>query len=414
MQGKETLSFLEERNSFLLRERQAALAALETARDLSYFTASLTELASVEEIFREAAAKMRSLESFGPLAFFIAHEDDPSLSPVFIDPPDSLSMLEREKLPLIEDRTIAWTLRQRKPVKVPSSDGRGTLFLHSLATSSQVLGIFMGILKDRDPEKTGEEEGATSYPDFLSVLLATTAGLVENLLLSRKVTALNESLQEKIIVLEKSQAELSLYRDNLERQVSLRTLELGLANQELRREMDERRRIEEEIRHQAFHDGLTGLANRRLFQLRLEEILGRNRSGAVFYMDIDGFKGINDTLGHDAGDLLLQEIARRISSEVREEDCIARMGGDEFTLLVHTLPSRKDIEKTAGRILKKIARKAVILGKSVFVTASMGITLFPEDADSPVDLMKYADIAMYYSKEHGKNRCTFWSESRSG
>ena len=412
MKDNHTLSFLEERNAFLLKERQAALAALETARDLSYFTASLTELASVEEIFREAAAKMRSLESFGALAFFIASEDDPTLAPVYTDPPEALPLLEREKLPLIEDRTIAWVLRQKKPVKVPTSDGKRTLFLHAVATSSQILGIFMGILVDKVQKKTEEEEG-TSYPDFLSILLATTAGLVENLLLSRKVSALNESLKEKIIVLEKSQAELTLYRDNLERQVSLRTLELGLTNQELRREMDERKRIEEEIRHQAFHDGLTGLANRRFFYLRLEEILGKDSSGAVFFLDIDGFKGINDTLGHDAGDLLLQEVASRISSEVQEEDCTARMGGDEFAVVVHSLSSRRDIEMAAGRILRKIARKANIAGHQVSVSASMGICLFPEDGNNPVDLMKYADIAMYWSKEHGKNRSTFWKECSS-
>ena len=411
MNVKDTLSFLEERNSFLILERQAALAALETARDLSYFTASLTELATVEEIFQEAAGKMRSLESFGALAFFMVHEDDPALSPVFVDPPEALAMLEREKNPLIEDRTVAWAFRQKKPVKVPSSDGRSTLFLHSLATSSQILGIFMGILDDIPAE--GEEEKTSSYPDFLSILLATTAGIIENLLLARKVRALNESLQEKVLTLEKSQAELSLYRDNLERQVSLRTLELGLANQELRREVEERKKIEEGVRHQALHDGLTGLANRRLFSSHLEELLKKNLSGAVFYLDIDGFKVINDTLGHAAGDLLLKEIARRIASEVREEDCTARIGGDEFTVVVHSLSSRREIEKTCARILRKIARKAVIGGHEVFVTASMGISLFPEDGTNPGDLMKYADSAMYHSKENGKNRCTFWRESWS-
>lgn len=409
MNVEDTLSFLQERNDFLLRERKAAVAAMETARDLSYFAASLTEMASVEEIFREATAKMRSLESFGPLAFFMTNEDDPTLSPIFVDPPEALPMLEREKEPLIENRTVAWSLRQNTPVKVPSSDGRATLFLHSLATSSQILGIFMGIIDDRSGENKDMERVA-SYPDFLSILLATTAGIVENLLLARKVRALNESLQEKIVILEKSQTELSLYRDNLERQVSLRTLELDLANQELRREVEERKRIEEEVRHQALHDGLTGLANRHFFYSQLQELLKKNLSGAVFYLDIDGFKGINDTLGHAAGDLLLQEIARRIASEVREEDCTARVGGDEFTVVIHSHSSRRDIEKASARILSAISRKAVIGGHEVFVSASMGISLFPEDGTNPGDIIKYADSAMYHSKENGKNRCTFWKE----
>ena len=167
------------------------------------------------------------------------------------------------------------------------------------------------------------------------------------------------------------------------------------------------------MRHQAMHDGLTGLANRRLFYSHLEELLKKNLSGAVFYLDIDGFKEINDTLGHAAGDILLQEIARRIASEVREEDCAARIGGDEFAVVLHSLSSREEIKKAGVRILRKIARKAVIGGHEVFVSASMGISLFPEDGTKPGDLIKYADSAMYYSKENGKNRCTFWKESRT-
>ena len=178
---------------------------------------------------------------------------------------------------------------------------------------------------------------------------------------------------------------------------------------ELRREIEERRRAEEEVRFMAYHDALTGLANRELFSLRLQEAIAANDSVAVLFMDLDGFKSVNDTLGHDTGDLLLQEIARRISGEVGDGDTVARMGGDEFTVVIPSPASPEALEETAAGILEGISVPARLSGRDISVTASIGISIYPDDGVTVQDLMKHADIAMYAAKEQGKNRYCFKS-----
>jgi len=392
---------LEERVSFLSLERQAALRAFETALDLNAFTASLTGLDSLPEVFRETASKLRSMERFGPLTFFLAGEEDGALYPAFTDPSGEEKILERELLPLIEDRTVAWTLRRKKPILVSRSDGQGKLFLHSLSSPSKILGLFLAVLENKN------EDYEPSFPDFLSIVLTTAAGLADNLLLRARIDELNMKLQEKVYYLEKSREEISLYRDNLEREVEIRTRELEKANEELRKEIEERMRMEEEVRYRAYHDALTGLANRDLFSARLQETLDRKEPVAVLFMDLDGFKGVNDTLGHDVGDRLLQKIARRLKLEVSEGDTVARMGGDEFTIVVPSPSSRESVAGLAERILRSVAKKALLEGKEISVTASIGISLFPEDGTTVQDLMKHADVAMYTAKDRGKNRFAF-------
>jgi len=403
MDKDRTIMLLEERVSFLSLERQAALRAFETALDLNAFTASLTGLDSLQEIFRETASKLRSMERFGPLAFFLAGEEDGALYPAFSDPPGEEKILERELVPLIEDRTVAWTLRRKRPILVSRSDGQGKLFLHSLSSPSKILGLFLAVLGN-NAEDTNYEP---SFPDFLSIVLTTAAGLADNLLLRARIDELNMNLQEKVHHLEISKEELSIYRDNLEREVEIRTRELETANEELRKEIEERRRMEAEVRYRAYHDALTGLANRDLFSARLQETLDRNEPVAVLFMDLDGFKGVNDTLGHDVGDRLLQKIARRLTLEVREGDTVARMGGDEFTIVVPSPPSRESVAGLAERILRRVAKKTLLQGKEISVTASIGISLFPDDGTTVQDLMKHADVAMYTAKDQGKNRFAF-------
>ena len=401
MDKDRTIMLLEERVSFLSLERQAALRAFETALDLNAFTASLTGLDSLPEVFRETASKLRSMERFGPLTFFLAGEEDGALYPAFTDPSGEEKILERELLPLIEDRTVAWTLRRKKPILVSRSDGQGKLFLHSLSSPSKILGLFLAVLENKN------EDYEPSFPDFLSIVLTTAAGLADNLLLRARIDELNMKLQEKVYYLEKSREEISLYRDNLEREVEIRTRELEKANEELRKEIEERMRMEEEVRYRAYHDALTGLANRDLFSARLQETLDRKEPVAVLFMDLDGFKGVNDTLGHDVGDRLLQKIARRLKLEVSEGDTVARMGGDEFTIVVPSPSSRESVAGLAERILWRVAKKALLEGKEISVTASIGISLFPEDGTTVQDLMKHADVAMYTAKDRGKNRFAF-------
>lgn len=403
MDRERTITFLEERVSFLHHERNAAVKAFETALDLNAFTASLTGLGSVGEVLGETASKLRAMARFGPLAFYLVGEEDPSLYPAWADPPKELPALDRELALLIEDRTVAWALKRKEPVIVSSSGGMDKLFLHVIASPSKIIGLLLAFMES--PDENGD--AVPSYHDFLSIVLATTGGLMDNLLLRGRIDELNKNLQEKIDSLEKSREELSVYRDNLEREVVNRTRDLEKANRELLKEIDERRRAEEEVRFRAYHDVLTGLANRELFSLRLREAMDQNRGVAVMFMDLDGFKSVNDTLGHDTGDLLLQKIAFRLSRVVGEGDTVARMGGDEFTIVIPSPQSPEVLEETASRILERVSRPARLAGREISVTASIGISMYPDDGVTVQDLMKHADIAMYAAKEQGRNRYCF-------
>ncbi|NLK19528.1 MAG: diguanylate cyclase [Synergistaceae bacterium] len=403
MDRERTITFLEERISFLYHERNAAVKAFETALDLNAFTASLTGLGSTREVLEETASKLRTMASFGPLAFYLVTEDDPSLSPAWADPPEELHRLDDELALLIEDRTVAWALKRKEPVIVSASGGREKLFLHAIASPSKIIGLLLAFVESR--EENGDP--VPSYHDFLSIVLATAGGLLDNLLLRGRIDELNKNLHEKIDSLEKSREELSIYRDNLEIEVINRTRDLERANSELRREIEERKKAEEEVRYRAYHDALTGLANRELFSQRLQEAIDRKNPVAVLFMDLDGFKSVNDTLGHDTGDLLLQKIARRLTREVEEGDTVARMGGDEFTIVIPSPASLDALKDTASRILERVAKPVRLADREISVTASIGISVCPGDGVTVQDLMKHADIAMYAAKEQGKNRYRF-------
>lgn len=172
---------------------------------------------------------------------------------------------------------------------------------------------------------------------------------------------------------------------------------------------------EETIRHQANYDPLTLLPNRRLLRDRLEqEIKMANRSGlplALMFIDLDQFKDINDTLGHDMGDILLKEAAQRLSSCVRSADTIARMGGDEFTVIMGELDDPGSVERTAQKILRKLAEPFQLKGELAYISASIGITLYPEDATDIDQLLKNSDQAMYAAKRQGRNCFSYFTSS---
>jgi len=164
----------------------------------------------------------------------------------------------------------------------------------------------------------------------------------------------------------------------------------------------------------AFYDPLTGLANRRLFRNRLEKavktVLRSGSSMALMFLDMDQFKRVNDTLGHDAGDILLKEVASRLSSTVRENDTVSRIGGDEFTILLTDVHQTPDVLVVAEKLLLAMARPIRIKGQDIVTTVSIGITMTPEDSTDANTLMKNADLAMYRAKELGRNNFQFFSE----
>ncbi|HEX7808948.1 MAG TPA: EAL domain-containing protein [Thermoanaerobaculia bacterium] len=185
------------------------------------------------------------------------------------------------------------------------------------------------------------------------------------------------------------------------------------------RDISERRRAEEQIEYQAYHDSLTGLPNRLLFRDRLTIALAhakRQESGvAVMFLDLDRFKLVNDTLGHSLGDELLRVIATRLRSVLREGDTIARMGGDEFTVLLGDLRD-SNAATIAQKLLDTVAEPVRIEGHELYVTTSIGIALFPNDGETAESLLKNADAAMYRAKDLGRNSfqlCTAAMNSRA-
>lgn len=164
----------------------------------------------------------------------------------------------------------------------------------------------------------------------------------------------------------------------------------------------------------AFYDPLTGLANRRLFRDRLKKSISKAQRGktavALMFIDMDKFKRINDTLGHDAGDLLLVEVARRLQENMRDTDTVSRVGGDEFTVLLTDINSSTDALLIAEKLLRTLSEPFVVHGHTLTTTVSIGITLTPEDSIDDNVLMKNADLAMYRAKELGRNNIQFFSE----
>lgn len=180
-------------------------------------------------------------------------------------------------------------------------------------------------------------------------------------------------------------------------------------------DITERKQAEERLQFLAHHDTLTELPNRLLFRDRFDCALARavrERSRlAVLFLDLDGFKQVNDSLGHRGGDIVLQSVARRLIECLRKSDTVARHGGDEFLILIPDLRDRTTIDGVATKLLDRIGTPYTIEGDEIYLSASLGIALFPEDGTDFTSLMRNADIAMYQAKEAGRNTYRFFRDS---
>ena len=194
------------------------------------------------------------------------------------------------------------------------------------------------------------------------------------------------------------------------------------------RDITQRKEAEEKIRQLAYYDSLTNLPNRQSFKIQtdlaIKSAIRNDRIGAVLFIDLDEFKRINDTLGHESGDLLIKKVGQRLLEQVRDNDSIshyspedeapkpnvARLGGDEFTVLLTEINDIHDASLVASRIQQNIDRSFNLKGHEVYVTPSIGIAIFPHDGSEVDELLKNADTAMYHAKEVGKNNFQFYSE----
>lgn len=179
------------------------------------------------------------------------------------------------------------------------------------------------------------------------------------------------------------------------------------------RDISERRRMEADLLHQATHDAMTGLPNRARFQddLARAMVVARrhDRMAAVILLDLDNFKAVNDGWGHSYGDLLLGDVARRLTSVLRPDDTVARLGGDEFVLLLSDLGRQEDVGAVVDKILQVFTEPFLLDGHEVFASASMGITMFPLDGEDVATLLRNADVAMYQAKSEGRGSVRYYT-----
>jgi diguanylate cyclase (GGDEF)-like protein/PAS domain S-box-containing protein len=178
-------------------------------------------------------------------------------------------------------------------------------------------------------------------------------------------------------------------------------------------DVTERKAQEARIEHLAYHDALTGLPNRAMLMDRLAQALSqaqrRDQQVAVLFIDLDRFKLVNDSLGHAVGDQLLQEIARRLRGALREDDTVARVGGDEFQVITSNVAGSVDVARIAEKLMRALGEPFTLEGQELHVTASIGVSLFPRDGASGELLLKYADTALYEAKGEGRNGYRFFS-----
>lgn len=235
-------------------------------------------------------------------------------------------------------------------------------------------------------------------------LLAVLAGLyMMQFLLIRRADGFLRSQEGK----------LKAAHDNLEMQVEARTQELRRTNRLLEGEVMERRQAESKLNYLAYHDPLTGLSNRRRFIEHLEESLleaARHKQRlAVLFIDLDQFKQVNDSLGHAVGDELLISVASRLAEHVRLVDILARLGGDEFICLMEAVRSESEVSTLAEEIVAAFDASFNLDEHELFLSASIGVSLFPEDGQTVVDLMRNADTAMYRAKAKGRGCYRFYA-----
>lgn len=236
---------------------------------------------------------------------------------------------------------------------------------------------------------------------------------IQNFSLHLENDELIDKLHDEIIQKELAQTKLVDHQHELEKTVKLRTKELSEINATLVNEINERLRIEASFKHQAHHDSLTSLPNRLLLDARLNHAIERAKRGnlqvAVMFLDLDHFKTINDSLGHDVGDKLLVSMSKRLLNCIREDDTVARLGGDEFIIIIEQVHDISDLDPLLKKIMKVTAEAIVIDEHELSTSASIGISIYPDDGLNAEQLMRNADAAMYHVKENGRHKYHFYT-----
>lgn len=287
-------------------------------------------------------------------------------------------------------------------ISMPTMDGFETAeAIHAHPRSASVPIIFVtAYYGDEFNKLKGYQSGAADY---------LFAPLIPKIVQSK--VAVFVELAQKNIELERKTVELEAINVNLRIQ---RMQDLERVNLALKSEVQERRIAEQRATELATRDTLTGLFNRRSLLERLKHSIvqaSRREEGlALMFLDLDKFKEINDTLGHEAGDELLKQVANHLTSAVRESDLVARLGGDEFVILLEGFPDTADVVKVAKKIVNAHAEPLTIGTQKVKTSTTIGISFYPQDGTSAEELLKNADVAMYHAKQQQRGSIQFFHE----
>ena len=277
---------------------------------------------------------------------------------------------------------------------------------------------FNGILDNTDINRYAFLVGSFIEIIFFALILTSKYNELKLQKLHRQKKLLKARKDNEKFLETKIQEKTSdLIRIN--KQLLKKTEELEITKEQLTKDIHERTEAEKEVEkqknilhHQANHDSLTGLPNRVLFNTRLKQGIKKAKKQekglALFFIDLDKFKEINDSLGHDVGDRVLKVITKILRSSIRKEDTLARLAGDEFTIIMEDVVYLEDASKLGHAILNMFTDPIFIDEHVLYMTSSIGISLYPQDADNEKDLLKYADTAMYRAKESGRNNFQFY------
>ena len=256
----------------------------------------------------------------------------------------------------------------------------------------------------------------------LTALMITTSisfnrRFIRELELRFKNKTLILDLNEEVRHREQAQIELEKSKRELEIKVEARTKDLVDINTNLEKVIEKKEQAEDSLQHLAYHDELTGLANKNLLVDRITQsikISSRdNQQMAILFLDLDRFKNINDSLGHTIGDKLLQEVASRLHATLRSHDTVSRNGGDEFVVVLERLKNSSEAIYVAKKIIASLTDTFEIHSHKIHIGASIGVSLYPSDGDTPLTLLRNADTAMYRAKQSGGNQLQFYDKSMS-
>lgn len=277
--------------------------------------------------------------------------------------------------------------------------------------------IFMTALGDTRDKLAGFAAGGIDYitkPFEIEEVLARINTHLALFNAQKDLGEQNIQLHQEITLREKAEAELKRANEILEERVTKRTAELVRINASLKNEIHERQQAEQRVRHMAHHDALTGLPNRMLLVDRVNQAIAQAHRHqkeriALLFIDLDYFKTINDSLGHQIGDRVLQEMATRLQQCVREGDTVARLGGDEYVIALTALNDSNDAALVADKVLEAFNLPFMIEGHELHISGSIGISFYPSDGNDVQSLMRAADTAMYHAKQKGRSNYQFFT-----